>query len=202
MIYVYDILLNFSTVLYDFYEWKTGEIIHFRKIGLFKVSSKLIYDIFNKDVLVDKSFLDLLKNRSEIILSDKIKKNSDVCIFTDGEEFIGVMFNKEGKIIQKSKLFISDELELSQISSSIKQIILEYRSFDEKTIKRKLRIEEELEKRIINILSSNSSDDFINYLNLEFFYEDESDKEKFLNRLLELDYFEKKNILKKIETVL
>lgn len=202
MIYVYDILLNFSTSLYEFYEWKIDEITHFKKIGLFKVSSKFIYDVFNKEVHVNKSFLELLHNRSEVIIEDKLYKNSGVCIFTDGDEFIGVKFNKEGLIIQKSKLFISDELELLEISSNLNQIILEYNCFDVSFLRRRLRIEEDLDYKIKSIFGNNLSDDFINYLNLELFYEDETDKEMLLNKVLKLDYFEKKNILKMLETVL
>lgn len=202
MIYVYDILLNFSTSLYEFYEWKFEEITRFKKIGLFKVSSKFIYDVFNKKVCVDKSFLDLLHNRSEIIINDNVHKNSGVCIFTDGEEFIGVKFNNDGLIIQKSNLFISDEIELLEICSNLNQIILDYNCFKEDFHRKKLRLEEDLDNRIKSILCNNLSDDFVNYLNLELFYEEETDKEMLLNKVLELDYFEKKNILKMLETVL
>ena len=202
MIYVYDILLNFSTSLYEFYEWKFEEITRFKKIGLFKVSSKFIYDVFNKKVCVDKSFLDLLHNRSEIIINDNVHKNSGVCIFTDGEEFIGVKFNNDGLIIQKSNLFISDEIELLEICSNLNQIILDYNCFEEDFYRKKLRLEEDLDNRIKSILCNNLSDDFVNYLNLELFYEEETDNEMLLTKVLELDYFKKKNILKMLETVL
>ena len=160
MIYVYDILLNFSTSLYEFYEWKFEEITRFKKIGLFKVSSKFIYDVFNKKVYND------------------------------------------GLIIKKSNLFISDEIELLEICSNLNQIILDYNCFKEDFYRKKLRLEEDLDNRIKSILCNNLSDDFVNYLNLELFYEEETDKEMLLNKVLELDYFEKKNILKMLETVL
>ena len=48
MNYIYDIILNFQERIYDFYEWnKTDVITHIRKIPVFKISSKDLYNIGN-----------------------------------------------------------------------------------------------------------------------------------------------------------
>ena len=52
MNYIYDIILNFQERIYDFYEWnKTDVITHIRKIPVFKISSKDLYNIENYNVL-------------------------------------------------------------------------------------------------------------------------------------------------------
>ena len=66
MIYIYDILLNFSENLYSFYEWNTeyDNIRHFKKIPMFRIDSDFISIIFNNKVKLDNSFVKLLKGKS------------------------------------------------------------------------------------------------------------------------------------------
>ena len=48
MNYIYDILLNFNDIYYDFYEWNISDNIeHIRKIPLFKISIKDMITIKN-----------------------------------------------------------------------------------------------------------------------------------------------------------
>ena len=62
MNYIYDILLNFNRQLYDFFEWNLSDnIIHVRKIPLFRIDSKTLLTIRDNKVKVDSSFLEKIK---------------------------------------------------------------------------------------------------------------------------------------------
>ena len=74
MNYIYDIILNFQEVIYDFYEWnQTDSISHIRKIPVFKVNSRDLYTIWNYNVIFDISFLEKIKNKTEIFAGKSIK---------------------------------------------------------------------------------------------------------------------------------
>ena len=66
MNYIYDILLNFQKDFYDFFEWNPeDEILHIRKIPLFRVSNK-DFTIFKKgNVRFESSFMSRIYNRTE-----------------------------------------------------------------------------------------------------------------------------------------
>ena len=67
MNYIYDILLNFKESFLDFYEWNLDdEIIHIRKIPLFRVSKEKLYDFKNGIVKIDYSFLKYIFNKTEV----------------------------------------------------------------------------------------------------------------------------------------
>ena len=58
MNYAYDIILNFQKDYYDFFEWnKNDEILHIRKIPIFKISNT-DYQLFkNSTVKFNKDFV-------------------------------------------------------------------------------------------------------------------------------------------------
>lgn len=62
MNYIYDILLNFHNMLYDFYDWNLNDnIINVRKVPLFKISSNQLKEIKENVVKFDYNFLKKFK---------------------------------------------------------------------------------------------------------------------------------------------
>ena len=61
MNYIYDIVLNFNSNYYEFYEWnKNDNIINVRKIPVFKVDNQTYYDFKFNDIIVNNDFLKLI----------------------------------------------------------------------------------------------------------------------------------------------
>ena len=57
MIYIYDILLNFNPIFYNFYDWyKKDKIEHIKKIPLFKVDDQTIKDFMNYELIIEDNF--------------------------------------------------------------------------------------------------------------------------------------------------
>ena len=59
MIYVYDILLNWSNDrLYDFFEWeKTDKLEHIKRIPLFKVDKGIVSKFIYKNIKIEQNFV-------------------------------------------------------------------------------------------------------------------------------------------------
>ena len=65
---IYDILVNFKKIPYEFYEWnKEDDVKHVKKMPSIKVSDSTLYDIFYNDAVVSKNFLDQIKDKTEIL---------------------------------------------------------------------------------------------------------------------------------------
>ena len=73
MNYIYDIFLNFNDILYDIYEWNRNDnIIHIRKIPLFKVDKKIMSDFITKKIELSSEFLAKIFKKTEVFSKNKI----------------------------------------------------------------------------------------------------------------------------------
>lgn len=64
----YDILVNYQKIAYEFYDWnKTDDVKHIKVIPTFKVSDKCLQDFYNYDLMVDRTFLDMIKDKQRYL---------------------------------------------------------------------------------------------------------------------------------------
>lgn len=127
MNYIYDILLNFNSELYDFFEWNLNDnIINIRKIPIYKVNSKTLLDFKDYYTKVDSSFLGKLKNKTEVFTNRDVDILEYASLFTDGSSVIAIQFNDEGYICKKSSLLVDEDLDVLEISNRVKEIELSY----------------------------------------------------------------------------
>ncbi len=116
MKYVYDILLNFNEFFYYFFEWRENDYIeHIKRIPFVKLSNKDFKNIKNHKIVTNKDFLDKIKNVSEVYQNKNIKLIEYACVFTDGNEIIGIEFNNKGFSIMKSDLLLDEAYELLEL---------------------------------------------------------------------------------------
>ena len=94
MNYIYDILLNWNTILYDFYEWELNdEITHIRKIPIIKVNTTTLFDLTNFKISVSNDFLKNIYHHCEIFTSKSTKQLDYAALFSDGETVLAIKFN-------------------------------------------------------------------------------------------------------------
>jgi len=112
MNYIYDILVNFNDKeVYEFFEWeKDDNIEHIRKIPIFKVKPQEFNDFKNNKIKVDQSFLNKIKNKTEMFCNTSIEYIEYCAIITDGMDLVVIEFDKEGEYILKSSMLL-DEME-------------------------------------------------------------------------------------------
>jgi len=120
MSYIYDILVNFQKELYDIYDWNTDDnIIHIRKIPLFKIKKNVILDILKNNVKISTDFLSKIHNKTEMFLNKKIVYIDYSCVISDGNEVLVLQFKRGGSIVNKSKLLIDENEEVIEYVLSL-----------------------------------------------------------------------------------
>ena len=192
MNYIYDILVNFNEKeIYEFYEWNQNDNIeHIRKIPIFKIKTDDFLNIKNCKIIVDKIFLNKIKNKTEIFTNNSVNKKEYCTLITDGMDLVIIEFNKDGESIQKSSMLLDefeDTLDESDLldNTDIKYEIIDYISnFDFKTRFQKevyRYIEEELE----NLIKKKSYNK-LKYLYYEWYDTKNCDMTNMIQKLLDI----------------
>lgn len=66
MNYYYDVLLNFLDTNIYFYEWDNlDNIEYYKRVPLIQVNSKTLKDFINNNIVVEKEFLDTIKDKAK-----------------------------------------------------------------------------------------------------------------------------------------
>jgi len=182
MNYIYDIILNFNEQIYDFYEWnKSDNLTHIRKIPLIRINSKDLYNIENNNIRFNEELFNKISNKTEIF-SGRTVKNIDACLFSDGTSVLALKF-KNNKYYY-SKLILEEEMEVTEVSTRMKESVINYEIISKKIKSLKTRKELEIEnyvKKELNILEKNHEDEKLKYLFFECFGKKEYDVKKLYN---------------------
>ena len=181
MNYIYDIYLNLNETLYDFFDWnKNDKLIHIKKIPVFKVSEETIKDFIHNQIKINEELLLQIYNKTEVWnMSGKINY---CALFSDNNTILVVDFNKNGKSIKKSFLFIDEELEVLEITNKLKERFIDYKILNkEKNIfKTRKQLKEE---DFINKELKNMDENKLNYIYFECFGKHKKNKKTMLDTL-------------------
>lgn len=192
MIYVYDIILNWTDEdkVYEFFEWELNdEIEHIKRIPLFKIDIMSFDSLLHYEVKVDNDFMNKIYNLTEIYGSDKIQKINYATLFTDGTRAMAIEFDESGTAIYRSKLLLDEEQDVIILSSKL----LEYKLNTIKGRKKvynlfNTRLENDI-KKILTIEINNSykkgNFDKLKYLYFECFGKEQVDIDIAYKKLLE-----------------
>lgn len=189
MIYVYDIILNWTDndKVYEFFEWEPNdEVEHIKKIPLFKIEPDLFDEIFKYDFIVNKDFLDKIYNFTQTYTMNKIKY---ACLFTDGIRALAIEFNGEGLSIYRSRLFIDEEQDITILSSKLFNYDLQItKTKERKTDYSSTRLENEIKKVLTTDIKNSYKKrkfDKLKYLYFECFGKEQEDIEIVYQKLLD-----------------
>ncbi len=172
MYYYYDVLLNFgSEELYEFYEWKSEDAIDFiKKIPLFRVSTETLKDQLKYKTKFNQDLVEMIKEKTIV------KSTTDTflyaCIISDAKNALALELNKEGDVISRSKLLLSDEANLLEMMFTIKESHLEYEKKEKYFRRKNVRQMEEVQKLIeceIETLYQKQNTSKLKYLYYEWF---------------------------------
>jgi len=176
MIYIYDILLNFTDTskVYEFFEWNNkDDIEHIKKIALYKVSSKLMKDLLDFKVRVNSLFLKEIENECEIFKKNKVEKIEYASLFTDGKKTLAIEFSEDGKTLNRSHLLLDEEEEVLDLSYRLDTSDISYEiveKYEETTFC--TRNEEIIKKYLVKEIENsyqNRQMQKLNYIYQEFF---------------------------------
>ena len=198
MNYYYDVVLNFFDTNMLFYEWnKFDNLELYKRVPIIQVNSKTLKDFINNNVVVDKNFLEMIK--------DKAKKKGDcpsyIAIFADRNGSIALEFDEKGNSLYRSFLDIDDDLNISEFLYTVDIMKVSYEIKDEIKYNDSLRMEDEIKLLIkTEINSLHKKKDFVKlkYLYMEWFnkvpYDNEQIYDYMINKLNDKVGIEEKRI--------
>lgn len=204
----YDILVNYQKIAYEFYDWnKTDDVKHIKVIPTFKVSDKCLQDFYNYDLMVDRTFLDMIKDKTEIFIKGLTVKEPYACVLFSSYSALSFKFDKQGNVIGKSNLLFDEADDIITTFYSLEETKINYKVTSmEKLNSFYTRYESKMIDDLINYLKQiqkNSNDYETKYIYFECFNKeiDSSKKayEKLFNSVNKLDFkvIEKlKNLMK------
>ena len=142
--FYYNLILNLNEFLYEFYEWKSEEILNVKKVPIYRVKTKNIKDFYLYDIKVNEEFLNEIYKKS--ISSENIDY---LAVFSDNKNSIAIEFNNEGKSIFKSKLDLDSDLTICELSYNLDFENIKYEKI-KKTYKYNLNLrQEEIERKTV-----------------------------------------------------
>ena len=189
MIYIYDILVNFNKEkLLEFYEWNEDDnVINIKKIKLIKVKEKVLRDLIDNKCIINKDLLLNVYHSCELY-NKNINKYEYACLISDGNIVVAFNFNKEGRILETSRLLLEEENEISILASNMEEYDLKY-LIKEKN--RQISFYTRNETIIYKYLSNEIKNSYNNkeysklkYLYQEYFDKDSTNDKNMCNELL------------------
>ena len=184
MNYIYDIYLNFNKNLFDFFDWnKNDKYTHIKMIPIFKIKEEDIKKIITNTIKLNKEELDLIYKKTTTC--DKNKKHKNCSLFCDEKNVIAIEFDDAGLSINKSYLFISDELEILENCYKIKEKEIKFKTLEKNKAELKTRKQIKDDNFIIEELK-NIDNNKLSYIYFECFGKHEKEKNLILNKLLNI----------------
>lgn len=174
MNFYYDIVVNFQENNYMFYEWSESDVLEYiKRVPVFQVTTKVLRDLINNNIEVDKEFLDSIYNKT------KLKKGflEYVSLFVSKNGAIVLEFASDGKVISRSGLQINDECNVMEVIYTLPIFKMEYKILNKLELNKDLRLESTIKDLInleINTLYKNKEWEKIVFLYNEWFLKSNS----------------------------
>ena len=183
MNYIYDIVLNFNKELYEVFEWKDDDnLINIRKIPLIKINDDDFVSLLYNKIKIEKLVLDTFKKKFSLY-SEEINGNV-ICIVTNGQRAMGVMYDKLGNLIGRSAMLLDEEEEVLEESENLEETKLLYEINKTQQVNIKLsRVEIEKKQYIENFLNAIDDIKILKYIYFDYF-DREAEKEDIKKILL------------------
>lgn len=182
MNYIYDIVLNFQPKFYQFYEWnRTDNIKNISKIPVFRISTKDILNFQNNKIKVEESFIKKIKEANK-------KSKKIICLVSNTQVSMGLLFTEEGILSKKSSLIFEEEEEVNIYSQTLPVTKITYIENTPLPYSNKLRIETEKKELLKKYITETQDLSTLKYIYFEYYKEECESKTTIKKSLLkELD---------------
>lgn len=189
MNYIYDVVLNFNRDYFEFFQWRKGDkVINVKKIPVFRVSDEDMNILKYNTVKVSNEFLNKIFELTLFYNRNETYKYT--CLISNGNESIGLMFDKEGRLIKKSSMIFDEEEEVNEEVSNQDIMKINYIENIFREIDYISRIDKERKEylyKFINNLDIMDNANILKYIYYDYFEKEEEDpvviKKLILNEL-------------------
>ncbi len=163
MNYIYDIILNFQDNYYQFFEWRhKDKIKNIMKIPVYRVSNKDILILKNNKVKIDEVFLNKIRQ-------DNKRDKKNMCLVSNTQITIGLLFDKNGTLLKRSSLIFEEEDEVNDYCKDLKITKINYLENIEIPSYNNLRLEKEKKETLIDYITNLTDISILKYLYYEYF---------------------------------
>lgn len=156
--------------VYEFYEWEEKDNVEFiKKIPLFRVTTECLKDNLKYQTKFDSSLVEQIKEKT--IVKGSAENNLNTFILSDTKNALALEVNEEGRVVSRSKLLPSDELNLSEVMFTMKESTLHYEKLEKYQNSKTLRQIREIKKLIqheIDTLYEEKNESKLKYLYYEW----------------------------------
>ncbi len=178
MNYIYDIVLNFHEIYYEFFEWqKKDKIKNIIKIPIYRVSDNNLKILKENKVRINNSFLERIKK-------DNKNYKKIVCLVSNTKQSLGLLFNEKGYLLKRSSMIYEEEEEANEYSKTLKITPINYLENEKTKRKKCLRLEIEKKESLINYIEKTTDLSTLKYLYYEYYQEECNNIDKIKNSLL------------------
>ncbi len=178
MNYIYDIVLNFQKYYCELYEWRREDkISNIRKIPLYHIDTSDLEYFRYYDVVVDQNFFDQLR-------ADSGNSKRLMCLVSDGNMGMGLLFNSDGKIVKRSSMVYDEEDEVCGYALECELVSICYDRKKKIPKGGELRFCRQRRKILVDYLKHIENDMMWKYLYYECYGSDEEDLDKIKKTLL------------------
>lgn len=176
MNYIYDVVLNFNKCYYEFYEWKKKDkLLNVKKIPLFRINSSLMNYFKYNIIKVDMSFINKIYNLTTFYSK---YDNKYMCLLSDNNETIGVMFDKDGNLIKRSSMVFDEQDECNDEVYNEEEIninLLVNKNNEYKFISRCDMEKRDYLNKYINNLDIKNNSNILKYIYYDYFEQELED---------------------------
>lgn len=186
MNYLYDVLINFTDkkCIYEYFDWVNSDyVVNVKRVLLFKVDYKTLFNLYNYKVKISKKFL---KNINSSFLNKKINVRY-LFVITNGGKSIALGVNDSGVVDYKSNLSYEDEDYANRVALSLKTTTIDYKVLDSNYNDYVLRDDKSKKDYLLKVFNNsynNKEFDKLKYYFLEVYDKQESDDKEMLNQLI------------------
>lgn len=189
MKYIYDVVLNFNDIFYNFYEWdKKDTITYVKKIPIFKVTNDIINDFITNNISLDVSFIETIP-LTEVYKEIFVEKVYGLIIISSTDSSIALNFNKTGKILKISDINIEDTDEITDLVNKMKCTNIKYEVLSKKEDRLVIRNDINMVDFINTKIDSINNKDEIKYIFYECFKRCDCSNIKDMKKLIKKYYY-------------
>ena len=170
MTYIYDIVLNFHTQYYRFFEWqKKDKLLNIRKIPLIRVTDADYLNLKYQKIKVNTSFIDKISSTNTLYSSQKI---GPICLVSNTKEVMGLLFDNNGNLLKRSSLLFDEEDEVLNEVDLIDITTIDYTGTCQDTNIFLARYTKEKKDYLLNFLTNKPDPLILKYLYYDYYEKD------------------------------
>lgn len=180
MNYIYDIVLNFQDKYYQFFEWnRSDKIKNITRLAVYHVEDEDLNNFIYNQITIDNNFLETLKQ-------DNKKYKQLMCLVSNTNQTIGLLFSKEGKLLKRSSLLFEEENEVNNFAKILPITKITYLENKPQQPNYNLRIEIEKREKLLNFIKQTTDIIPLKYLYYEYFQKESDNYNEIKSTLLNI----------------